>query len=275
MLWLNRFLGKIYKVIRIINYRMKIRFLGTGGVCGIPIWNCNCELCKSKDSKDKRLRPAIFIQIGNKNIAIDFGPDFRQQLLKNKIKKLDYVFLTHAHADHMNGYMELSTQKNLIFEAPKEVFKRFFEKCTRSWLNTRNPTIKINSFKKKKIGDVIIDTVALKHQKDYEKKRVPCFGYLFKSKNFSFAYLSDYNEVLEPEKLENLDLLVSDGCGFDYSKIGHMGIKGSVDIFKKFKPKRMLITHINHTTGHKFLNDYVRKFGNIEIAFDGMQLELK
>lgn len=255
---------------------MKIRFLGTGGVCGTPIWNCDCEVCKSKNPKDKRFRSAIFVQIADKNIAIDFGPDFRQQLLKNKIRKLDYVFLTHAHGDHMNGYMELSRQKNLIFESPKEVLEEFFERLgnSRKWLETRNPTIKIQPFKKKKIGDVIIDTIALKHQKDYEKKYMPCFGFLFKSANFSFAYLSDYNEVLEPEKLKDLDVLVSDGSGFDYSKTGHMGIKGSIDIFKKFKPKKMLITHIKHTSGHKFLNDYVKKFGNIEIAFDGMQLEL-
>lgn len=252
----------------------KLTFLGTGGVHGIPIWNCNCKVCKSKNPKDQRLRSAIFIQIDDKNIAIDFGPDFRQQLLKNKIKKLNYAFLTHAHEDHMNGYMELSRQKNLIFEAPKEVLDEFFERLgsSKKWLKTRNPTIQIKPFKKKKIGNVIIDTVALKHQKDYEKKYVPCFGFLFKSENFSFVYLSDYNEILEPEKLKNLDLLISDGNGFDYSKTGHMGIKGSIDIFKRFRPQRMLIIHIKHTTGHKFLNDYVRKFGNIEIAFDGMKI---
>ena len=104
---------------------------------------------------------------------------------------------------------------------------------------------------------------------------MPCFGFLLRSRNFSLAYLSDYDEILEPKKLKNLDLLVSDGNGFNYSKTGHKGIKGSIDIFKEFNPKRMLITHIEHTTGHKFLNNYVKKFGNIGIAFDGMQLELK
>lgn len=256
---------------------MKIKFLGTGGVCGVPIWNCDCEVCKSKNPKDNRLRSSLFVQINDKNIVIDFGPDFRQQLLNNKIKKLDYVFLTHAHGDHMNGYMELSRQKNLILESPKKVLEKFIEKIGGSlnWLKTRNPSMKIQPFKKKKIEDVIVDTVALKHQKDYQKNYTPCFGFLFKSKKFCFAYLSDYNEVLEPEKLKKLDLLISDGDGFDYSKTGHMGVKGSIDIFKKFNPKRMIITHIKHTKSHKSLNDYVKKFGNIEIAFDAMELEIK
>lgn len=253
---------------------LKIKFLGTGGVCGVPIWNCGCKVCKSQNPKDKRMRSSIFVQIDNKKIAVDFGPDFRNQLLKNKIKKLDYVFLTHAHGDHMNGYMELSRQKNLILESPKKVLEEFFERLgsSRKWLEIRNPTIKIRPFKKKKIGGVVIDTIALKHQKDYDKKYMPCFGFLFKSPDFSFAYLSDYDEILEPEKLQNIDLLISDGNGFDHSKTGHIGIKGSIDVFKKFRPKRMLMTHINHTTGHKFLIDYVKKFGNIDIAYDGMEL---
>ena len=253
---------------------VKIKFLGTGGVCGVPEWNCDCDVCKSKDPKDKRLRTSLFVQIGEKNLVIDFGPDFRTQLLTNKIRRLDHAFLTHAHGDHMNGYMELVRQKNLILEAPKEVLDEFFERlgASKKWLETRNPTIKIRPFKKKKIGDVLIDTVALKHQKDYEKRLMPCFGYLFKTKDFSFAYLSDFNEILEIDKVKNLDLLVSDGSGFDYSNKGHMGIKGSVDLFKELKPKKMLLTHIRHTKSHKSLSDFVKRFGNIEIAFDGMEI---
>jgi phosphoribosyl 1,2-cyclic phosphate phosphodiesterase len=256
---------------------MKIKFLGTGGVFGVPMWNCDCEVCKSKDSKDKRLRPALFVQIEDKNIAIDFGPDFRQQLIKNKIKKLDYAFLTHAHGDHMNGVAELVLQKDLILESPKEVLDDFFERMgsAKRWMQTRNPSIQIKPFKKKKICDITIDTIKSKHQKDYVKNEVPCFGFLFKSKNFSFAYLSDYNEVLEPEKIENLDLLISDGCGFENAMPGHTGIKGSIEIYNKFKPKKMLITHIKHSKTHKDLNEHLKKFGNIECAYDGMEINVE
>ncbi|MBN2422842.1 MBL fold metallo-hydrolase [Candidatus Woesearchaeota archaeon] len=253
---------------------MKIKFLGTGGVSGVPEWNCDCEVCKSNDPKDKRLRPVLFVQIEEKNIIIDFGPDFRQQLLKNEIKKLDFAFLTHAHGDHMNGYMELARQKNLVFEAPRKVLDEFFRRIrsSKDWLLRRNPTMQMNYFKKKKIGQFEIDTVALKHQKDYEEEYMPCYGYIFRSSEFSFAYLSDYNEIIEIEKLKNLDLFISEGNGLDKSNTGHAGVNGSIEVYKKIKPKRMILTHINHKTGHAFLTEHVSKFGNIEIAYDGMEI---
>jgi phosphoribosyl 1,2-cyclic phosphate phosphodiesterase len=253
---------------------VKIKFLGTGSVHGMPIWNCDCDVCKSKDKKDKRLRSALFVQIGETNIAIDFGPDFRTQLMRNNITKLDYVFLTHVHGDHFNGYMVLARQKNLIVEMPEAVQKEFFDRLggSKAWLKKRNPTIKFNVFEKKKIGNVTIETVALKHQKDYEKEYMPCYGYIFRSKNFSFAYMSDYNEVLEPEKLKKLDLIISDGNGMKNLGNGHAAVDGSIEIFNKFKPKQMLLTHIKHTKSHKFMSDFVRKFGNIYIAYDGMEI---
>jgi phosphoribosyl 1,2-cyclic phosphate phosphodiesterase len=253
---------------------MKIKFLGTGGVHGVPIWNCDCEVCNSNNKKDKRLCSVLFVQIDDKNIAIDFGPDFRAQLLNNKIRKLDYVFLTHVHGDHFNGYMALANQKNLIFEAPQEVLDELFERMgsSKDWLKKRNPTIVIRPFTKKKVGDVIIETIALKHQKDYIKKYTPCFGYIFRTKNFSFAYMSDYNEILEPEKLQNLDLIISDGNGMKDRGNGHISVEGSIEVFKKFKPKQMILTHIKHTKDHKYLSNYVKKFGNIKIAYDSMEI---
>lgn len=256
---------------------MKITFLGTGGVCGVPEWNCNCKVCKSKNPKDKRLRSCILVQIGNKNIAVDFGPDFRQQLMKYGIKKLDYAFLTHAHGDHTYGYAELSRQKNLILEAPKEVLEEFFIRMgrTKKWLAARNPSLKARPFQTKKIGGVEIQTVALIHQKDYEKDYLPCYGYLFRTKKSSFAYLCDFNEIIEEKKVRGVDILVSDGASFMNSKQGHIGIKDSVKLFGKLKPKRMLLTHINHTTGHEFISEYVKKFGNIKPAYDGLEIKLK
>jgi phosphoribosyl 1,2-cyclic phosphate phosphodiesterase len=255
---------------------VKIKFLGTVGVFGVPIWNCNCKTCKSINPKNKRLRSSIFIQIQNKNILIDFCPDIRTQILNYKIKRLDYAFLTHAHGDHMNGYSDLSKQDNLIIESHEKVLKRLYKRMGngKEWLKRRNPTVSIKSFKKKKIGNFIIDSVALIHKKDYLKKSEPCYGYVFKSKKFSFAYLNDFNDIIEKEKLKNLDLLISDGCGFENTGIGHLGVKNNIDLFKELKPKKMLLTHINHTTEHEFLNKYLKKYGNIKIAFDGMQVKI-
>ncbi len=252
---------------------MKLKFLGTGGALGVPIWNCNCPVCRSKDPKDKRLRPSLLVQIRNKNILIDFGQDLRTQLIKYRIRKLDYALLTHSHSDHINGFEEFSKQRGLIFEAPKTVLKEFFKRLgsSKDWLKTRNPSIKIRDFEKKKIGKVEIDTVELEHKKDYGS-RIACYGYVFKSNKFKFAYLSDYSKIAEKEKVKNLDLIISDGDGFELSKIGHMGVKGSIKMFQELKPKRMILTHIKHDKSHKFLSDYVKRFGNIEIGYDGMEI---
>jgi len=255
----------------------KIKFLGTGGVFGMPYWNCDCKVCKSEDIKDRRLRSSLLVTLKDKNILIDFGPDCRYQLLKYDVKKLNYAFLTHAHADHMNGCSELALQNNLTIEMPKKVLDSFLKSLGSGydWFKKRNPTIEFRNFESKEIEDVKIDSIKLKHQKDFQKEYTPCYGYVFRSKSFSFAYMSDYNEILEPEKLYDLDLIISDGCNLENTNIGHIGVKGSVDVFKKFKPKKMILTHINHTKSHKFLSDYVKRFGSIEIAFDGKEIKFK
>lgn len=249
---------------------IKLTFLGTGGVMGIPVWNCKCATCMSNNMKNKRLRPSLLVQINDKNILIDMGQDLRQQLISNNIEYINYAFLTHAHGDHKNGIEQLATAENVVFETSEDVLKQL-SKDSLEWLKKRNDTININSFTPKVIEGVKIDSIKLKHEKDFSNKLVPCYGYLFQTENFKFAYMSDFNEVLEPEKLYNLDLIISDGCRIEDIGIGHMGINRSVkDIYERFKPKKMLLTHIHHTTEHEETNKYLEQFGNIELAYDGL-----
>lgn len=253
---------------------MKILFLGTGSVCGVPEWNCDCTTCTSTDPKDKRMRSAILVQIDDTNIAVDFGPDFRTQLLNNSIKKLDYALLTHSHGDHMNGYQEFARQKNINIYSSQEVLDDFYKRAgDAKWLAERNPTAKIEPFRPFQIDNVEVDIIALEHKKDYSKTGTPCNGYLFRSPFFTFAYTSDYNAILEEEKVRGIDLLISDGSGMD-PKEGHVGINGSIEVYNQLQPRKMVITHINHTTSHQSLTEYVQSKGNIEIAYDGKVIEI-
>ncbi len=254
---------------------ISLRFLGTGTVLGVPVWNCECVVCKSTDMKDKRYRSSLLVKINDKNIIIDFGQDFRNQLIENNIEKIDYAFLTHAHRDHYGGVENLATAKNTVFMAPKDVLKEFNELqgSSRKWLTTRNKTLMIKEFSPFSIDDINIDIVKLEHKKDWGVN-VPCYGYIFSGKDFKFAYMSDFNRILEIEKLKDCDLIISDGNGLDNKGHGHVGINGSIEIFSILKPKKMILTHLTHEISHKDARDYVKKYGNIDIAYDGMELKL-
>lgn len=254
---------------------LSIKFLGTGSVMGVPIWNCECEVCKSKDKKDKRYRSSILVKINDKNIIIDFGQDFRNQLIENDIKRIDYAFLTHAHRDHCGGVENLATAKDVIFMTPKDVLEEFntLQGSSKDWLKTRNKTIKIEEFKPFSIDNISIDTVKLEHKKDWGAD-VPCYGYIFSSNNFKFAYMSDFNKIIEIEKLKDCDLIISDGNGLDNIGHGHVGINGSIEMYNILKPKKMILTHLKHTMSHNDVVKYVKEYGNIDVAYDGMELEL-
>ena len=86
---------------------MKITFLGTGTSCGVPFIGCDCEVCTSTDTHDKRLRCSALLEIEDKHILIDCGPDFRQQMLTVPFHKLDGVLITHEHYDHVGGLDDL------------------------------------------------------------------------------------------------------------------------------------------------------------------------
>lgn len=253
---------------------MKITFLGTGSVHGIPVWNCNCSTCLSDDPKDKRLRCSLLVEIDGTIIVIDFGPDFRHQLLKYNVKKIDYAFLTHAHGDHMNGYHELACQKNIVFETGREVLEEFSIRLgsSKNWLTKRNPSMTVGVFSGKEIGDFKVDLIRMRHDKDYSLDPVHSCGYLFSSPTFTFAYLTDYAWIVNEKMLEEIDLIISDSSGLKPGK-GHPGIEGALELFHRVKPKRMLLTHVNHSLKHTEILHHLKNEPAVDVAFDGMIIE--
>ena len=109
---------------------MKITFLGTGTSQGVPVITCECKVCKSKDAKDKRLRSSVMIHIDDNVFVIDAGPDFRQQMLREDVKKLDAILITHGHKDHVGGLDDVRAfnyfQKKLLMYMLKKMFRKFY-----------------------------------------------------------------------------------------------------------------------------------------------------
>lgn len=86
---------------------MKVTLLGTGTSGGVPSLGCDCEVCRSKNPKDKRLRSAAMIETETTRLLIDAGPDIRQELLRVPFRRLDGVLITHIHYDHVGGIDDL------------------------------------------------------------------------------------------------------------------------------------------------------------------------
>lgn len=99
----------------------RLTFLGTGTSQGVPMIGCGCEVCKSPDSRDKRLRASAFVEYGGLNILVDAGPDFRYQMLRAGISHLDAILLTHNHKDHTGGLDDIRAF-NYLEGLPAEIY---------------------------------------------------------------------------------------------------------------------------------------------------------
>ena len=96
---------------------VKLTFLGTGTSQGIPLIGCTCQVCQSIDEKDKRLRTSVLIEHNNNTFVIDTGPDFRQQMLREKVKNLNAVIFTHEHKDQIAGLDDVRAF-NFLYKKP-------------------------------------------------------------------------------------------------------------------------------------------------------------
>lgn len=256
---------------------MKLTILGSGGVLGVPVWSCKCDICTKAVKRDKRnirTRPSLLITTNNKKIVIDMGPDFRRQMLREEIKKIHYVLITHSHGDHTASLNELRACDNTILEVPAKVYKEMKKsKNVFKYIKKRNPKITIRHFKPHKIGNLSVDTITVKHEKDFTQKIFHTFGYLFVENNQRVAYIPDFGQVVEKDKVKDLDIFICDGAHLK-SKWGHVGIEGGLKLYKELKPKLMLFTHLTHYMSHKNLEKYISKFGNIKPAYDGLTIEI-
>jgi len=251
----------------------KVTFLGTGTSQGVPVIACNCHVCQSSDSRDNRLRTSILIEADNLNIVVDTGPDFRSQVLRANLQKLDAILFTHEHRDHIAGLddvrsfnfkqriaMPIYGNENVIEQIKKE-FHYVFESNYPGI-----PQLEIHEIKnqKFKINGLPIQPIRVLHHK------LPVFGFRF----YDFTYITDANSIPAEEfyKIEGSKVLVINALQKD-DHISHFTLEEALRIIEKVNPKQAYLTHISHKLG---LYDQIAKElpGNVMLAYDGLSINL-
>ena len=255
---------------------MTITITGSGTSQGVPVIGCECYVCNSEDSKDKRLRSSIHIKYNNNSIVVDTGPDFRQQMINSKIKKLDAVLFTHEHKDHVAGLDDVRAF-NFIQKKPIEVYcsENVFKALKREFHYIFDPKFKypgipsinrhkISKEKTFKINEVLITPIEVMHHK------LPVLGFRIDN----FAYITDAKtiESKEKNKLKNLDILIVNALRIK-EHLSHLNLEEALELINELNPKRAILTHLSHLIGkHEEIKKLIPK--NVDVAFDGMKFNL-
>lgn len=237
---------------------------------------CDCAICQSGDPRDHRLRTAIFIEASGLNIAVDAGPDFRQQMLRAKIKNLDAILLTHEHNDHIIGIDDvrpfnfMQWQDMPVYAVPRvqnELKKRFAYIFQEENRYPGAPMLKLHTIDKAypfKLGELEIQPVEVIHG------RLPVLGFRIGT----FAYVTDMKTIVpeEFEKLKGLSHLVLNALHHKEHH-SHLNLEEAIAFAKKVGAENTYFTHISHRMGlYDEINDQLPQ--GIQLAYDGLRVQV-
>ncbi len=253
---------------------MKITFLGTGTSQGIPTINCNHPVCFSNDKRDKRLRVSILIEWDNYCYVVDCGPDFRYQMLRANVKKIDGVLFTHEHSDHTAGLDDLRPFSFQLGAVPLYAQQRVLDYLSKRYdyiFNDENkypgaPSVKQIAIENSpfKIGNLIVKPVEVMHA------NLKIFGYRFRNA----AYLTDvkYIDTKEKEKLKDLKVLIINAVRYKPHH-SHLNLEEALELIEELKPQKAYLTHISHHLG--FHKEVEKKLpNNVFLAYDELEVNI-
>ncbi len=254
---------------------MKVTFLGTGTSQGVPVIGCQCRVCQSDQPKDKRLRTAAMIEWEDRRYIIDCGPDFRMQMLREKVDRIDGIFFTHEHADHTAGLDDI---RPLYFRAGKPIpiyglsrvmndlknrFRYIFAQENRYPGAPRVQVHILEPHQKIKLGNQTLEALPVLHG------QLPILGY----KIGKMAYITDAKQLPESTMaaLQNLDLLIINALHHKHHPT-HLNVKEALELIEKLNPKQTYLTHISHHMGlYDTISPQLPK--HVNLAYDGLSIE--
>ncbi len=253
---------------------MKITFLGTGTSQGVPLIACTCNVCVSADRYDKRLRTSVMIEVDAKIIVIDSGPDFRQQMLREKVMRLDALLFTHAHKDHIAGMDDIRAFNYIS----NKVIDVYADVIVEKAIHREFPYV-FEEFKYPGVPEInlhiISDEIFL--AADIPILPIDVLHYKLPVKGFrigDFTYITDANYIDEKEKLKikGSKILVLNALRKE-NHISHFNLFEAIELAKEIGAEQTYFTHISHQLGlHKEIDKILP--AGINLAYDGLKVEL-
>jgi len=255
---------------------LNLTFLGTATSVGVPMIGCDCETCRSNDPRDKRLRSSIYVTTPECSWVVDTGPDFRTQCLRENIRRVDAVLLSHPHMDHLTGFDEL--RRFTIDEdalMPVYAMPATVEAIKRVFFFAFNPAIRYRGYLKAethtitgpfRLGNTDIIPLPVKHGS------AETIGFLFQREGRKLCgYISDMKEPFPEtlERLQGVDTLICDGLRHTPHPT-HMNLEEALRFSAQVAPRQTWLTHLQCEILHA--RDEPTLPSGVNLAYDGLKL---
>lgn len=254
---------------------LTITFLGTGTSSGVPMIGCECEVCRSEDRHDDRLRSSIMVQSATTSFVVDTGPDFRTQMLREKVRKLDAVVLTHPHKDHLAGLDDIRAfnffnKRSIDIYADsltEEAVRRDFYYAFSDTKYPGIPELEMHTITQEPfmVGDIPVIPILVWHMK------MPVLGFRFGK----FTYITDANRI-DPDQMDKIrgsEVLVLNALRKE-KHISHFTLHEAIEKVNELKVPAAYFTHLSHQMGkHEDVEAELPE--GMHLSYDGLKIWMK